>query len=356
METGGFYWCSRQQQADLPEYGGGGGGGDAGGGGDGWLGGPLAWVAGAWGAIKAAAQQHTLQRHLRTYLRMSGGRAALLAAAAHMQLLLAATSVAVAGGDAATAAAVAAAAGPELLGISAAEARRMDGAEWGELVAAAAATAAEAELSPTARLSSAALLADADEALAAAAAGGSIGSGGPAGADAEAAYLAELAAALVAARSLVQHSAVALFVMPAGPGRRHLQHLSSSLQRRLEQLEPLLLALPEREALPPPPQQQQQQQQQQGGRRQGGRKPGGGGGGPFAWLLQRWYGVNVAPRAATGSSLHPTLAALPAEALLQQAQFAAAVHQQRGAVQAALRGLLSDMRELREAARAGAYA
>lgn len=343
METGGYYFCSVRQRADLPEYsGGGGGGGDEG---PSWLAGPLAWVAGVWGSIKAAAQQQQLQRHLRQYLRLSGSPAGLHSAAAHMMLLLSAAGVA------AAAPAAPAVSGPELLGISSAEARRMGGREWGELVAAAAASAVDAAALPS-RLALPVAQAAADAALAAAATGSSNSSSGS-GEQAGVAYLKELAAALAAARGLLQHAAVAIYQLPSGPGRRHLAQLSDSIQGGMEQLEPLLLALPEREALPLPAQHPGVQRQATGGK---GHDGSGGSGGLAGWLLRKWWGLEPPPAAtAAAPEAQPALASLTGAVMLQQLQFAAAVHQQRGAVRAALQALQADLRELRAVARAGLY-
>ena len=180
---------------------------------------------------------------------------------------------------------------------------------------------------------------------------------------------------MAAARGLLQHSAVALYQLPSGSHRRHLQQLSAAIQGRLEQLEPLLLALPEREALPhapaqrqaPPAQPAQASSGGSGGgwasseQGSGGGGGGSGGGGFTGWLLHKWYGIEVCSAAAgkpepSAPECHPGLASLSPEALLQQAQFTAAVHQQRWAVQAALGALWSDMRQMHAAARAGLYA
>ena len=106
------------------------------------LGGPLAWLAGVWGSIKAAAQQQQLQRHLRQYLRLSGSRGALFAAAAQMQRLLVAAGTAGSGSGGGI--------GPEALAARPDEVARMSDLEWAQLVAAAAASAADAaaELPP----------------------------------------------------------------------------------------------------------------------------------------------------------------------------------------------------------------
>ena len=376
-ETGGFYHCSLAAAGGgtdgLPEYSG--NAGSAGGG----LAGPLAWVAGAWASLRLAAQQHQLQRHLRQFLRHAGGGGALRGAAAHMQLLLGGAGMLGQAGAGAKAA-QAAPAGPQLLGVSPSDAGRMSGVEWGDLVAAAAASAADAV--PPASLALPAAKAGAEAALAAAVAGparvtaaassttNSTNSSTTAtssytattatsgGSGSEAAYLLQLAEAVAAARSLLQHSAVAMYQLPSGPPRRHLQHLAASLQRRLEQLEPLLLALPEREGIPALDHRRDEQHGTEHGGT-GGTGITGGGGGLTGWLLSRLYGVE--PPAATAPppgapERHPALAALPGDVLLQQLHFAAAVHQQRAAVRAGVAALHRDMRQMVAAARAGLYA
>ena len=346
--AGGFYYCTLEQRDDMPEYSAA-SSGDAG---SAAPGGPFAWLAGAWSSIKAAAQQQQLQRHLRQHLRYSGGAGAIRAAAAHMQLLLGAAGVLEANGSSSGAVGTIAAAGQ--LGVSPGDASRMSSQEWGDVVAAAAASAADAVALP-ASMAVPPTQAAADAALVAttSGSGGKEGSGSASGG--QAAYLRQLSAGVVVARSLLQHSAVALYEAPAGPGRRHLQQLSSSIQQRLEQLEPLLLALPEREAAATAAAAAQPGRQLRHPARSG--KPGGGGGGGvFGWLLQRLYGVDL-PAAEQGhAAAHPELAALSGEVLVQQLQFAAAVHQQRAAVQAALRGLEADMAAMVAAARAGLFA
>jgi hypothetical protein len=272
-----------------------------------------------------------------------------------MQLLLGAAGVLEAGGSSSGAVGTIAAAGQ--LGVSPGDASRMSSQEWGDVVAAAAASAADAVALP-ASMAVPPTQAAADAALVAttSGSGGKEGSGSASGG--QAAYLRQLSAGVVVARSLLQHSAVALYEAPAGPGRRHLQQLSSSIQQRLEQLEPLLLALPEREAAATAA---TAAAAAQPGRQlrhpaRSGKPGGGGGGGVFGWLLQRLYGVDL-PAAEQGhAAAHPELAALSGEVLVQQLQFAAAVHQQRAAVQAALRGLEADMAAMAAAARAGLFA
>jgi hypothetical protein len=347
-ETGGYYHCALQAAA------GGGGGGEEelaeyalGGGGGGGLPGPLAWVAGVWGSVRAAAAQHALQRQLRQYLRYSGGAAHLAAAAAHMRLLLRAA------GMLAPSEPPAGAAGPQLLGVSAAEASRMSSREWGDLVAAAAASAADA----AGGAQPAALAVPAARACAKAALASAAACAGGGDADDGAAYLERLAAALAAARGLLQHAAVAAHLLPSGPARRHLQQLGAALQRRLGQLEPLLMALPEREAAaghhPYPALTPAHPPRSSGACA----ASAGGGGGLAGWLLARLYGVEAPPAMVPDApEAHPALAALPGDVLLQQLHFAAAVHEQRRAVQAGVAALERDMREMAAAGRAGVYA
>lgn len=349
-----------------------------------------------WGSIKAAAQQQQLQGHLREYLRHSGGHAGLFAAAAHMRLLLGAAGVlgaSTAGPDGSDGSGSGgsgglAKVGPELLGVRPQEARRMAQHEWSELVAAAAASAAlSTELPVSLGLPAARAAADAALQLACGA-GHPSSSGGPASSSAAsdsacaagagaATYLPRLARALADAHHLLQHSAVTLHLLPSGPARRQLSALAAPIRQRVEHLEPLLLALPEREGLPEaspaealrracaePGQQAQQSAAQQphhacsqgnvgcsasgGGRRKGGL---------LCWLLERLYGIEAPPAGAgSGGPLvadeAARLARLDGAVLLQQVQFAAAVHQQRHAVLAALAALEADCRALRAAARA----
>ncbi len=337
------------------------------------LGGPLSWLAGVWSSIKAAAQQQQLQRHLRQYLRLSGSRGALFAAAAQMQRLLAAAGAAASSGSGNGGSS---SVGPEVLGVSPREAARMSDLEWAQLVAAAAASAADAVQLPP--FAADATKSAADAALATASSCSSSGS------SSETAYLLQLAEGVAAARGLMQHSAVALYQLPSSSHRRHLQQLSAAIQARLDQLEPLLLALPEREALPPVPSGRQDRPAQPGAQPvqpssstpSGGMgstsAPGGSSGGSSGsssssgrgftgWLLHKWYGVEASAACASrpdpsAPECHPALSSLSPEVLLQQAQFAAAVHQQRHAVQAALRALWSDIRQMHAAARAGLYA
>ena len=316
---------------------------------------PLAganWLAGAWSSIKAAAQQQQLQRHLRQYLRYSGGAEAVRAAAAHMQLLLGVAGALQAGGSSSKA--VGAIAAAAQLGVSPADASRMSSQEWGDVVAAAAASAADAATLP-ASLALPATQAAATAALVAATSD-NIKDSSSVAAGSQAAYLQLLAAGVVAARSLLQHSAVALYEAPAGPGRRHLQQLSSSIQQRLEQLEPLLLALPEREAAAAAAAAAQPGGWQPRQAARSSKAGSGSGGSVFGWLLQRLYAVDL-PAAEQGqAAAHPELAAMSGEVLVQQLQFAAAVHQQQAAVQAALRGLEADMAAMVAAARSGLFA
>ena len=356
-----FFYCNLEQHHELPEYSmASSGASEAGSGG-----GPLAWLAGVWGSIKAAAQQQQLQRHLRQYLRLSGSRGALFAAAAQMQRLLAAAGVArcgdgsSSGGGSSSSGSV----GPEVLGVSSSEAARMSDLEWAQLVAAAAASAADAAAAQLPALAADASKSAAEDALASASHGSS------SSAATEASYLLQLAEGVAAARGLLQHSAVALYQLPSGSHRRQLQQLSAAVQAKLDQLEPLLLALPERESLPPAPSDRQATGHPSaqassggsGGESGGATSSSGGGGGFTGWLLHKWYGVEAGAACTarpdpTAPDCHPALASLSPEVLLQQAQFAAAVHQQRRAVEAVLRALWSDMRQMHAAARAGLYA
>lgn len=382
-----YYHCSLEQRDDLPEYG------AAAGGGCGLLGGPLAWVAGVWGSIKAAAQQQQLQGHLREYLRHSGSHGGLLAAAAHMRLLLGAAGLLAAssgreGGDGGSSALVEG--GQELLGVGLQEARGMAPHEWSELVAAAAASAALSTELPACLPHSAARAA-ADAALQAACGAGPTSGSGGSGSEAadgractagegEVPYLLRLARSLADAHRLLQHVAVVLHLLPSGPARRQLLALAAPIRQRVDNLEPLLLALPEREGLPPAPpeealhraarpasaQREQHTRQQLGQQPRQGAPQGGsgsrgssrdrGGGGFLGWVLARLYGIE-APSAGAGSAGPLTadeaarLAGLDGTVLLQQVQFAAAVHQQRHAVLAALAVLEADCRALRRAGR-----
>ncbi|KAL4428244.1 hypothetical protein ABPG75_002333 [Micractinium tetrahymenae] len=396
VETGGYYHCSLEQRDDLPEYG------AAAGGGGGVLGGPLAWVAGVWGSIKAAAQQQQLQGHLREYLRHSGGQGGLFAAAAHMHLLLGAAGLLATSGAGAQGGSGGSGSGgggggmgllqsgPELLGLGPQEARRMGRDEWSELVAAAAASAALSVDLP-AGLAAAAIRPAAEAALQAACSSagerrGGIGAGSSAEAGSSAAapgsgctageevgaYLPRLARSLADAHRLLQHAAVSLYLLPSGPARRQLQALAAPIRQRVDHLEPLLLALPEREDLPPPAPEVPLQRPGRPGstqteqhapqlpaqkRQQHGRSQSSGGGGFLGWLLERLYGIETSPAGAGSSNVLPAdqaarLARVDGAALLQQAQFAAAVHQQRRAVAAALTALEADCRALRQAGRA----
>jgi hypothetical protein len=388
-ETGGFYFCSlnAQQQSgtdELPEYS----MADGGNGGNGSsysLGGPLGWVAGVWSSVKAAAHQHQLQRYLRQYLRHSRNDTTLLSAATHMSLLLSAAGMLDEAGNKCCGAGdspgggrqeqgtdVTVDVGLKALGISAAEACRMSKAEWGDLCAAAAASAADAAIAigepSLVPASLAAARAAAEAALTAALSGPASTSGSAAGNPAG--YLLQLAGAVATARGLLQYSAVTLYLMPAGPPRRHLQQLSGSMQLLVGQLEPLLLALPEREAAQAlqgaspaaafggTGTQQQPTTSGSSGSAANASSSSSGGSGLTGWLLSRVFGVEPLPvAAALAPERHPALAsrALSGEVLLQQLHFAGAVHQQRGVVQARLRALEADMRQMVVAARRGLY-
>lgn len=365
-------------------------------------------MAGVWGSIKAAAQQQQLQGHLREYLRHSGSYGGLRASAAHMRLLLGAAGLLGAGsgavlpgrggadaskGGSSAVGGGLVGSGLDLLGVEPGEARSMARGEWCELVAAAAASAALSVDLP-ASLAHAAAGAAADAALHAARDGGDSSVGGSssraaadgsecaAGAAGEGRYLPRLARALADAHRLLQHVAVAAYLLPSGPARRQLLALAAPIRQRLDSLEPLLLALPEREGLPLAPcaedallrashlasaQPEQQVLQPQVQRRQRGSSPSGNGssaspsgrraGGFLSWVLEKLYGIE-APPAGTGvggplaadEAAH--LARLDSDVLLQQVQFAAAVHLQRHAVSAALAALEADCHALRGATRA----
>ena len=372
-----FYFCSLQKREDLADFD------AAAGGAGGLLGGPLSWLAGAWASIKNAAAQQQLAGHLRQFLRHSGGREALAAAGAHMQVVLAAAGGLADGGadggaaaeEAGEAASAPPTPGVEILGLRSADASRISPQEWADLVAAAAASAADA-VAPAlpASLPASATRRTAEAAVTAAlcgSGGGGTNSGG--GSEGDAAYLSRLAAALADARSLLQHSAAALYLLPTGPGRRHLQAASASLQRQVEGLTPLLLALPEREELraPPPaheaaqaataartaagPAAAQPQEPRQQQHKQREAAPAGGGGGLAGWLLRKLYGVEVPAAAGLAREQRSTLSALPPAVLLQQVQFASAVHQQRACVRAELLALEEEAAALRAAARSGLY-
>ncbi|PRW44356.1 ankyrin repeat and IBR domain-containing 1-like [Chlorella sorokiniana] len=225
--TGGFFYCNLDQHHELPEYSMASSGASE----AGSMGGPLAWLAGVWGSIKAAAQQQQLQRHLRQYLRLSGSRGALFAAAAQMQRLLMAAGVADGGtgnsGSGSGSSSSSGSLGPEALGVSPGEAARMSDLEWSQIVAAAAASVADAaaQLPP--------LAADSAKSAAQAALAAASGASSSGSAAAETAYLQQLAEGVAAARGLLQHSAVALYQLPAGTHRRHLQQLSAAMQSSL---------------------------------------------------------------------------------------------------------------------------
>ncbi len=131
--------------------------------------------------------------------------------------------------------------GPEaLLGLTLGEAARMRREEWGQLVAAAAESLAVSRQ----------LAATTTAAAAAAAAAAGLASSSAAGAGAcTCADLARLTRQVAAAHSALQHAAVAGWALGGfGPRRRFLVRLCEGIEARVERLEGLLMAMPDREA------------------------------------------------------------------------------------------------------------
>ena len=370
-------------------------------------GGARGWLWELWDAMKNAAAQQALQQHLRRYLRHESSPGQLAGAAGYMQRLLrvlggagttsssrstssSSCSGALSGARPPGEAPAAPPPGPGLLGVSAAEAIRMGPAEWGDLVAAAARSHADSA-SPSSPSSGSGWCSRARAGQLPSSGGGAgnaSGSGAAGAGAAEVAYLSQLADQLPHAHGALQHSVVALYYRSSGSisgagggpaGLRQLQQLASSLEQQAQQLESLLLSLPDRQAAVQA--QEAWQRAQRGGGWWGPRQRRGGSGGLFGRLLRAWYGVEVgsaptspaqqqqqqqasadtppvgpAPDAGPGAGTAAEEVAAAAEhgfpgiapeALLQQAHFALAVHAQRAEVQVALGRLAGELAALR---------
>jgi hypothetical protein len=224
LETGGFYLCTlhpRRSAADGADGSADGGGGTG------------SWLSSIWGSLQTAAASQMLGRLLQQHLRHECSPALLTRVAKHVQGLLSLVADAPSGemGDGMAPAcgpkpalSLPKAVGPLEMGFSPQEAARMQPAEWGACVSAAARSSADG-------LNRSLL--------------GSERHAAPE--EAPLPDLPALASTLVEAHRAMQAAAAALRGLTAGPRRRYLSELCSAIEARVDRLEPLLIALPFRD-------------------------------------------------------------------------------------------------------------
>lgn len=352
-DTGGFYFCSLEEDDEAGSSSGNGSGnssGNQGGGGGGCSG--SGWLREVLRSVHNVASQAILQRALQMHLRHECDPAAVRAVGVHLQELssklklrsgscsidkvegtLDDQGVAKSGAGLIQRTSLdTKPLGPEAIGVSAAEAARMRPEEWAGCMAAACRSAAENGVFKPKFLPQNS--ANRSNLIIFAASEGVLDNSSASWTFLDA---PKLAAVVIEAHATLQNAAAALRDLPGGARRRYLTELCDDSERWLAQVEPILMELPYQDVAVA-----------RAGSHPFFLAPFVAARGALASLIQGWKGV-ATPKESS------QIPGLPAHVIVAQAHYLAALERQRGQVGDAAEALQHAVGAVKHAARSGLF-